>query len=144
MPLSLHFHAPFIPLSHHFHTTFTLLSHFFMPISRPFHTTYRPFHATLFMPLSRPVAQLILDAFDAVKRESSSGTQLAYDDRAAMARRAVLPLETGDAMYFLITLACSANIGSALTYTGSKCMGEGVAQGEGCGWVRKRPRGKGV
>ena len=68
-----------------------------------------------------PLFQLILDAFDAVKRETAAGTQLAYDDRAAMTRRAVLPLETGDAIYFLLTLACSANIGSALTYTGSTC-----------------------
>ena len=72
-----------------------------------------------------PLFQLILDAFDAVKRETAAGTQLAYDDRAAMTRRAVLPLETGDAIYFLLTLACSANIGSALTYTGSTC---GVSQ----------------
>jgi Na+/H+ antiporter NhaD/arsenite permease-like protein len=29
------------------------------------------------------------------------------------------PLEKGDAFYFLLALACSANIGSALTYTGN-------------------------
>jgi Na+/H+ antiporter NhaD/arsenite permease-like protein len=28
-------------------------------------------------------------------------------------------LEKGDAFYFLISLACSSNIGSALTYTGN-------------------------
>lgn len=32
---------------------------------------------------------------------------------------AILTLEKGDAFYFLISLACSSNIGSALTYTGN-------------------------
>jgi Na+/H+ antiporter NhaD/arsenite permease-like protein len=30
-----------------------------------------------------------------------------------------MKLERGDAVYFLMTLACSSNIGSALTYTGN-------------------------
>ena len=30
-----------------------------------------------------------------------------------------IKLQTQDAMFFMLTLACSANIGSALTYTGN-------------------------
>lgn len=33
--------------------------------------------------------------------------------------KAKVPLEAGDAMYFLLSLACSSNIGSSLTYTGN-------------------------
>jgi len=51
----------------------------------------------------------ILNAFDNIDRsrhgDSSSGSQL--------------QLEKKDAFYFLLSLACSANIGSSLTYTGN-------------------------
>ena len=63
--------------------------------------------------------QLILDAFETVKKDSSSGNTLVITDRSQIVLRSILPLETGDAIYFLLTLACSANIGSALTYTGN-------------------------
>jgi Na+/H+ antiporter NhaD/arsenite permease-like protein len=65
--------------------------------------------------------ELILDAFDATKSISNShlNTSLSSpEQRAKIVLLQEMPLETGDAIYFLLTLACSANIGSALTYTG--------------------------
>lgn len=65
--------------------------------------------------------ELILDAFDATKSISNSqlNTNLSSpEQRAKIVLLQEMPLETGDAIYFLLTLACSANIGSALTYTG--------------------------
>ena len=72
--------------------------------------------------------ELILDAFEATKsmRNVLSATEvLSLEKRQEiMESKESMPLETGDAIYFLLTLACSANIGSALTYTGkfSKAM----------------------
>ena len=65
--------------------------------------------------------ELILDAFDATKSISNNhlNTSLSSpEQRAKIVLLQEMPLETGDAIYFLLTLACSANIGSALTYTG--------------------------
>lgn len=66
--------------------------------------------------------ELILDAFEAVKALTvSSGLQapMSAEERAIMIKSTKMPLETGDAIFFLLTLACSSNIGSALTYTGN-------------------------
>jgi Na+/H+ antiporter NhaD/arsenite permease-like protein len=66
--------------------------------------------------------ELILDAFDATKSISNNShlntTLSSPEQRAKIVLLQEMPLETGDAIYFLLTLACSANIGSALTYTG--------------------------
>lgn len=65
--------------------------------------------------------ELILDAFDATKSISNSNLNInlsSPEQRAKIVLLQEMPLETGDAIYFLLTLACSANIGSALTYTG--------------------------
>ena len=66
--------------------------------------------------------ELILDAFEATKSLSNSADMIVLsspEQREAVVRSKKMPLETGDAIYFLLTLACSANIGSALTYTGT-------------------------
>ena len=66
--------------------------------------------------------ELILDAFEATKSLSNGNNVadvMSPEQRAKMVRQAVMPLETGDAIYFLLTLACSSNIGSGLTYTGA-------------------------
>lgn len=66
--------------------------------------------------------ELILDAFEATKSLQNGNTVvdvLSPEERAKMVRQEVMPLETGDAIYFLLTLACSSNIGSGLTYTGT-------------------------
>lgn len=66
--------------------------------------------------------ELILDAFEATKSLSNSTDVVSViaspQERVKIAQSKDMPLETGDAIYFLLTLACSANIGSALTYTG--------------------------
>jgi Na+/H+ antiporter NhaD/arsenite permease-like protein len=56
--------------------------------------------------------ELILDAFEATKALSHKC------DGELPSKSNGMQLETGDAIYFLLTLACSANIGSSLTYTG--------------------------
>lgn len=69
--------------------------------------------------------ELILDAFDATKSISNNhlNTSLSSpEQRAKIVLLQEMPLETGDAIYFLLTLACSANIGSALTYTGQSLI----------------------
>ena len=65
--------------------------------------------------------ELILDAFEATKALSNNSivaNACTTEDREKIIKLKEMPLETGDAIYFLLTLACSANIGSALTYTG--------------------------
>ena len=65
--------------------------------------------------------ELILDAFEATKALSNNSivaNACTAEDRENIVKLKEMPLETGDAIYFLLTLACSANIGSALTYTG--------------------------
>jgi Na+/H+ antiporter NhaD/arsenite permease-like protein len=66
--------------------------------------------------------ELILDAFEAVKALTLSSkvqkSPMSAEERVEMIKSKKMPLETGDAIYFLLTLACSSNIGSALTYTG--------------------------
>ena len=65
--------------------------------------------------------ELILDAFEATKMHSNNlmmASDCTTEDRERIVKLKEMPLETGDAIYFLLTLACSANIGSALTYTG--------------------------
>ena len=65
--------------------------------------------------------ELILDAFEATKampNQVCTTEMLSPEKRQEIAKSKDMPLETGDAIYFLLTLACSANIGSALTYTG--------------------------
>ena len=69
--------------------------------------------------------ELILDAFEATKSLSSTTGMVAPSspkEREKIAHSKDMPLETGDAIYFLLTLACSANIGSALTYTGNSVI----------------------
>jgi Na+/H+ antiporter NhaD/arsenite permease-like protein len=70
--------------------------------------------------------ELILDAFEAVKALILSSNvheqPMSAEDRALMIKSRKMPLETGDAIYFLLTLACSSNIGSALTYTGDNLL----------------------
>jgi Na+/H+ antiporter NhaD/arsenite permease-like protein len=70
--------------------------------------------------------QLILDAFEGVKAiEDQLATKNQNmltntpEQRALIVQMKEMPLETGDAIYFLLTLACSSNIGSSLTYTGN-------------------------
>ena len=66
--------------------------------------------------------ELILDAFEATKSLSNCTDILhpsSPEEREKIVQSKNMPLETGDAIYFLLTLACSANIGSALTYTGN-------------------------
>lgn len=66
--------------------------------------------------------ELIVDAFESVKNASQSDLEqniIFADERSAMVKSRIMPLETGDTIYFMLTLACSANIGSALTYTGN-------------------------
>ena len=43
--------------------------------------------------------QLILDAFETVKKDSSAGNTLVITDRSQIVLRTVLPLETGDLIY---------------------------------------------
>ena len=66
--------------------------------------------------------ELILDAFEATKSLSNGNNAvdiLSPEQREKIASQEIMPLETGDAIYFLFTLACSSNIGSGLTYTGA-------------------------
>jgi len=59
----------------------------------------------------------ILNAFESL---SATGTSaMTADSSMDLNGNDNLQLERGDAFYFLISLACSANIGSALTYTGN-------------------------
>ena len=55
--------------------------------------------------------QLILDAFETVKKVSNSGNTLVITDRSQIVLRTILPLETGDTPY--IPLMC---INSLLEY----------------------------
>ena len=72
-----------------------------------------------------PPEYAALDAFEATKSLSNNSIVANFsttEDRENIVKLKEMPLETGDAIYFLLTLACSANIGSALTYTGlSSC-----------------------
>ena len=61
----------------------------------------------------------ILNAFESLNTPaalSGKDTATEYTDSGTSV---LLQLERGDAFYFLLSLACSANIGSALTYTGN-------------------------
>lgn len=53
----------------------------------------------------------ILNAFDSIERHDDMN-EIRHDENSFM-------LEKGDSFYFLLGLACSANIGSSLTYTGN-------------------------
>jgi hypothetical protein len=58
-----------------------------------------------------------LKAFDSIDDEDSSS--LAEDGHSPDLSTKTMKLRRGDAFYFMIALACSSNIGSALTYTGN-------------------------
>eukprot|EP01041_Mallomonas_annulata_P001780 gene1780-3449_t len=59
----------------------------------------------------------ILNAFESLNRPSE--VEPSKKEVECAGDTSLLALEKGDAFYFLISLACSSNIGSALTYTGN-------------------------
>lgn len=65
----------------------------------------------------------VLHIFEDVKRQAQSGNGKAIEDikdgPTVINNRRVKDLRNSDALYFLVALACSTNIGSALTYTGN-------------------------
>ena len=68
--------------------------------------------------------ELILNAFDDIVDDDSDttvadGIEQANSSASPTKTLSNQKLEKADAMYFLLTLACSSNIGSALTYTGN-------------------------
>lgn len=76
------------------------------------------------------MVEIILNTFDDDELLSASANPVDSDNKAALeystlsdthieGNRQSMKLEKKDAMYFLLTLACSSNIGSALTYTGN-------------------------
>lgn len=59
----------------------------------------------------------ILNAFQS--KSIINNAMVSHDDSSTDNSPQKFELETSDSVYFMLTLACSANIGSALTYTGN-------------------------